>query len=250
MSDRSYYPKALLELCVSPWPLKWLAALRIQRTCLRGRDDTHSYEGAETVAALAALWIKITLFSSYLYGLVSRARELCPSLGWCPRGCSAFRPQVCLTKPLRGTLLPSPRGPGGLWVVPPAVFTPVPLPSSARLPILEGRPDLPLPGQNVYTGRGGSTDLCSCIYRRDRLLCVCFSPSLQEPVTVSSHVVTISSLTPATSYNCSVTTFSHNSPSVPTFIAVSTMGKQHFPALFFLLHLQHLFLFAFWSCSR
>lgn len=111
-------------------------------------------------------------------------------------------------------------------------------------------PDLPLPGQNVYMGGGGSTDLCSCIYRRDKLLCVCFSPSLQEPVTVSSHVVTISSLTPATSYNCSVTTFSHSSPSVPTFIAVSTMGKQHFPALFFLLHLQHLFLFAFQSCSR
>ena len=35
-------------------------------------------------------------------------------------------------------------------------------------------PDLPLPGQNVYTGGGGSTDLCSCIYRRDRLLCVFF----------------------------------------------------------------------------
>ncbi|XP_065539281.1 receptor-type tyrosine-protein phosphatase O isoform X2 [Lathamus discolor] len=47
---------------------------------------------------------------------------------------------------------------------------------------------------------------------------------VQEPVTVSSHVVTISSLTPATSYNCSVTTFSHNSPSIPTFIAVSTMA--------------------------
>uniref|UniRef100_A0A8C3BGR4 Receptor-type tyrosine-protein phosphatase O n=1 Tax=Cairina moschata TaxID=8855 RepID=A0A8C3BGR4_CAIMO len=52
---------------------------------------------------------------------------------------------------------------------------------------------------------------------------------LQEPVTVSSHVVTISSLTPATSYNCSVTTFSHNSPSVPTFIAVSTMVTEMNP---------------------
>ncbi|XP_070803154.1 receptor-type tyrosine-protein phosphatase O [Pituophis catenifer annectens] len=46
---------------------------------------------------------------------------------------------------------------------------------------------------------------------------------VQEPVTVSSHVVTVSSLLPATSYNCSVTSFSHNSPSVPTYIAVSTM---------------------------
>uniref|UniRef100_A0A8B9S3A2 Receptor-type tyrosine-protein phosphatase O n=1 Tax=Apteryx owenii TaxID=8824 RepID=A0A8B9S3A2_APTOW len=52
---------------------------------------------------------------------------------------------------------------------------------------------------------------------------------VQEPVTVSSHVVTISSLTPATSYNCSVTTFSHNSPSVPTFIAISTMVTEMNP---------------------
>ncbi|NXD44430.1 PTPRO phosphatase, partial [Copsychus sechellarum] len=52
---------------------------------------------------------------------------------------------------------------------------------------------------------------------------------IQEPVTVSSHVVTISSLTPATSYNCSVTTFSHNSPSIPTFIAVSTMVTEMNP---------------------
>ncbi|NXX75861.1 PTPRO phosphatase, partial [Urocolius indicus] len=52
---------------------------------------------------------------------------------------------------------------------------------------------------------------------------------VQEPVTVSSHIVTISSLTPATSYNCSVTTFSHNSPSVPTFIAVSTMVTEMNP---------------------
>ncbi|XP_032913334.1 receptor-type tyrosine-protein phosphatase O isoform X1 [Catharus ustulatus] len=52
---------------------------------------------------------------------------------------------------------------------------------------------------------------------------------VQEPVTVSSHVVTISSLTPATSYNCSVTTFSHNSPSIPTFITVSTMVTEMNP---------------------
>uniref|UniRef100_A0A663MVF9 Receptor-type tyrosine-protein phosphatase O n=1 Tax=Athene cunicularia TaxID=194338 RepID=A0A663MVF9_ATHCN len=53
--------------------------------------------------------------------------------------------------------------------------------------------------------------------------------NVQEPVTVSSHVVTISSLTPATSYNCSVTTFSHNSPSIPTFIVVSTMVTEMNP---------------------
>ncbi|KAL1775745.1 receptor-type tyrosine-protein phosphatase O isoform X2 [Sigmodon hispidus] len=52
---------------------------------------------------------------------------------------------------------------------------------------------------------------------------------LQEPIAVSSHVVTISSLLPATAYNCSVTSFSHNSPSVPTFIAVSTMVAEMNP---------------------
>ncbi|XP_031794203.1 receptor-type tyrosine-protein phosphatase O isoform X2 [Sarcophilus harrisii] len=52
---------------------------------------------------------------------------------------------------------------------------------------------------------------------------------LQEPVSVSSHIVTISSLLPATAYNCSVTSFSHNSPSVPTFIAISTMVTEMNP---------------------
>ncbi|XP_043824074.1 receptor-type tyrosine-protein phosphatase O isoform X2 [Dromiciops gliroides] len=52
---------------------------------------------------------------------------------------------------------------------------------------------------------------------------------LQEPVSVSSHVVTISSLLPATAYNCSVTSFSHNSPSAPTFIAISTMVTEMNP---------------------
>uniref|UniRef100_A0ABM5GE00 Receptor-type tyrosine-protein phosphatase O isoform X2 n=1 Tax=Pogona vitticeps TaxID=103695 RepID=A0ABM5GE00_9SAUR len=52
---------------------------------------------------------------------------------------------------------------------------------------------------------------------------------IKEPVTVSSHVVTISSLLPATSYNCSVVSFSHDSPSVPTFIAVSTMVTEMNP---------------------
>uniref|UniRef100_A0A8C5PGA9 Protein tyrosine phosphatase receptor type O n=1 Tax=Leptobrachium leishanense TaxID=445787 RepID=A0A8C5PGA9_9ANUR len=45
-----------------------------------------------------------------------------------------------------------------------------------------------------------------------------------DPVTVFSHVVTISSLQPAHSYNCSVTTISHRIPSSPTYISVSTLG--------------------------
>ncbi|XP_075459141.1 receptor-type tyrosine-protein phosphatase O isoform X3 [Ascaphus truei] len=48
----------------------------------------------------------------------------------------------------------------------------------------------------------------------------------KEPVTVFSHVVTIASLQPDTSYNCSVTGVSHHSPSVPTFITVSTLVAE------------------------
>jgi len=107
-------------------------------------------------------------------------------------------------------------------------------------------PDLTLAGL-VCGWRGEQWFVLLCLQERQNFLH--FFPHLQEPVTVSSHVVTISSLTPATSYNCSVTTFSHNSPSIPTFIAVSTMGKEHFPAFFFLPQLQHLFLLAFQSCS-
>ncbi|KAM4748652.1 receptor-type tyrosine-protein phosphatase O isoform 1-T1 [Rhinophrynus dorsalis] len=56
----------------------------------------------------------------------------------------------------------------------------------------------------------------------------CWSDSTEtenekEPIVVFSHVVTISSLQPATSYNCSVTSISHRSASVPTFITVSTL---------------------------
>ncbi|XP_053320347.1 receptor-type tyrosine-protein phosphatase O isoform X2 [Spea bombifrons] len=48
----------------------------------------------------------------------------------------------------------------------------------------------------------------------------------QEPLRVFSHVVTIGSLQPARSYNCSVTSVSHHSPSVPAFIAVSTLDVE------------------------
>ncbi|XP_069084560.1 receptor-type tyrosine-protein phosphatase O isoform X2 [Pleurodeles waltl] len=48
----------------------------------------------------------------------------------------------------------------------------------------------------------------------------------KEPVTVFSHVVTISSLLPATSYNCSVTTVSHQSPSIPAFVVITTLVAE------------------------
>ncbi|XP_068133492.1 receptor-type tyrosine-protein phosphatase O isoform X2 [Hyperolius riggenbachi] len=45
----------------------------------------------------------------------------------------------------------------------------------------------------------------------------------KDPVMVFSHVVTISSLQPGTSYNCSITSVSHHSASVPTYISISTL---------------------------
>lgn len=179
----------------------------------------------------------------------------------CPGGHSAFHHQACAQPTLYEAPSCPPQGvlglPGVLWAVPAAAFTPVSLPSSARLPAyFQKRALVALPGfrsagffprsdftwSNIWVEKGALIVLLRL--QEDKLLCI-FSPCLQEPVTVSSHVVTISSLTPATSYNCSVTTFSHNSPSIPTFIAVSTMGKQHFCAFFFLLQLQHLFLLDF-----
>jgi len=122
----------------------------MQRNCFRGRDDTYSYEGVEIVTILATLRIKMPLFSSYLYGLVTRTHELCPPLGLSWGSQRVPPPCKCLTNPLQGTLCP-PQGVvrllGVLWAVPAAIFTPVPLPSSARLLgylfIFKGRPWLP-----------------------------------------------------------------------------------------------------------
>uniref|UniRef100_A0A665VCF8 protein-tyrosine-phosphatase n=1 Tax=Echeneis naucrates TaxID=173247 RepID=A0A665VCF8_ECHNA len=44
----------------------------------------------------------------------------------------------------------------------------------------------------------------------------------REPQVASSHVVTVSGLTPSSSYNCSVTSFSYSSPSKPAHISIST----------------------------
>uniref|UniRef100_A0A1B8Y245 Fibronectin type-III domain-containing protein n=1 Tax=Xenopus tropicalis TaxID=8364 RepID=A0A1B8Y245_XENTR len=48
----------------------------------------------------------------------------------------------------------------------------------------------------------------------------------KDPVAVFSHIVTISSLQPDTSYNCSVTSISHRTPSAPTFLTVSTLVAE------------------------
>uniref|UniRef100_A0A8C7HR99 protein-tyrosine-phosphatase n=1 Tax=Oncorhynchus kisutch TaxID=8019 RepID=A0A8C7HR99_ONCKI len=56
------------------------------------------------------------------------------------------------------------------------------------------------------------------------LLCSLFSLQAREPLTAQSHVVTVSSLLPSSSYNCSVISYSYSTPSEPAFIHISTTG--------------------------
>uniref|UniRef100_A0A8K9V0I4 protein-tyrosine-phosphatase n=1 Tax=Oncorhynchus mykiss TaxID=8022 RepID=A0A8K9V0I4_ONCMY len=56
------------------------------------------------------------------------------------------------------------------------------------------------------------------------LLCSLFSLQAREPLTAQSHVVTVSSLLPSSSYNCSVISYSYSTPSEPAFIHITTTG--------------------------
>uniref|UniRef100_A0A8C7HI24 protein-tyrosine-phosphatase n=1 Tax=Oncorhynchus kisutch TaxID=8019 RepID=A0A8C7HI24_ONCKI len=71
------------------------------------------------------------------------------------------------------------------------------------------------------------------------LLCSLFSLQAREPLTAQSHVVTVSSLLPSSSYNCSVISYSYSTPSEPAFIHISTTGThlwlKHFQFLFIVL---------------
>ncbi|RXM34878.1 Receptor-type tyrosine-protein phosphatase O [Acipenser ruthenus] len=51
----------------------------------------------------------------------------------------------------------------------------------------------------------------------------------QEQLSVNNHMVTIDSLLPSTAYNCSVTSFSHSTPSEPAYIRVSTLVPEMNP---------------------
>ncbi|XP_059181925.1 receptor-type tyrosine-protein phosphatase O isoform X2 [Centropristis striata] len=53
----------------------------------------------------------------------------------------------------------------------------------------------------------------------------------REPQTASSHVVTVSGLAPASSYNCTVTSFSYSTPSKPAHITISTAAKEMNPSV-------------------
>ncbi|XP_044137442.1 receptor-type tyrosine-protein phosphatase O isoform X2 [Bufo gargarizans] len=62
------------------------------------------------------------------------------------------------------------------------------------------------------------------------VVCWCLDPVQSEyekdPVNVFSHVVTIANLHPGTSYNCSISTVSHHTHSIPTYIVVSTLVAE------------------------
>uniref|UniRef100_A0A3Q3WFT3 Uncharacterized protein n=1 Tax=Mola mola TaxID=94237 RepID=A0A3Q3WFT3_MOLML len=47
----------------------------------------------------------------------------------------------------------------------------------------------------------------------------------REPQVANSHVVTVSGLMPSSTYNCTVISFSYNTPSKPAHIAVTTTGR-------------------------
>ncbi|XP_029604255.1 receptor-type tyrosine-protein phosphatase O isoform X1 [Salmo trutta] len=53
----------------------------------------------------------------------------------------------------------------------------------------------------------------------------------REPLTAQSHVVTVSSLLPSSSYNCSVISYSYSTPSEPAFIHISTTAREMNPSV-------------------
>ncbi|XP_028249927.1 receptor-type tyrosine-protein phosphatase O isoform X2 [Parambassis ranga] len=53
----------------------------------------------------------------------------------------------------------------------------------------------------------------------------------REPLTSTSHVLTVSGLLPSSSYNCTVTSFSYSTPSKPSLISISTVAKEMNPSI-------------------
>ncbi|XP_048885612.1 receptor-type tyrosine-protein phosphatase O-like isoform X2 [Brienomyrus brachyistius] len=53
----------------------------------------------------------------------------------------------------------------------------------------------------------------------------------REAQTVHSHVATVSNLLPATTYNCSVTSYSYSTPSEPAYVAISTQARELNPSV-------------------
>ncbi|XP_062339547.1 receptor-type tyrosine-protein phosphatase O isoform X1 [Osmerus eperlanus] len=68
-----------------------------------------------------------------------------------------------------------------------------------------------------------------------QILCKILGPNKElkarEPQTAQSHVVTVLDLLPSVSYNCTVTSFSYNTPSKPAFITITTVAKEMNPSV-------------------
>ncbi|KAJ7987922.1 hypothetical protein DPEC_G00318270 [Dallia pectoralis] len=52
-----------------------------------------------------------------------------------------------------------------------------------------------------------------------------------EAITAQNHVVTISGLLPSSSYNCTVTSYSYNTPSQPVYIHITTTARELNPSI-------------------
>lgn len=79
------------------------------------------------------------------------------------------------------------------------------------------------------SGRPGTAQLAvsfcvSLSFRNEFSFIFC---QAREPQLVSSQLVMVSGLTPASTYNCSVTSFSYSTPSKPVHISITTTGRQH-----------------------
>uniref|UniRef100_A0A4W6G2Z2 Protein tyrosine phosphatase receptor type O n=1 Tax=Lates calcarifer TaxID=8187 RepID=A0A4W6G2Z2_LATCA len=53
----------------------------------------------------------------------------------------------------------------------------------------------------------------------------------REPLIANSHVLTVSGLMPSSTYNCTVTSFSYNTPSKPAHISITTVAKEMNPSV-------------------
>ncbi|XP_077956998.1 receptor-type tyrosine-protein phosphatase O isoform X5 [Gasterosteus aculeatus] len=52
-----------------------------------------------------------------------------------------------------------------------------------------------------------------------------------EPQTSTSHVITVSGLTPSSTYNCTITSFSYSTASKPAHVTISTAAKEMNPSV-------------------
>ncbi|XP_030071123.1 receptor-type tyrosine-protein phosphatase O isoform X2 [Microcaecilia unicolor] len=98
--------------------------------------------------------------------------------------------------------------------------------SAARLVLLD-----PVPPKSLFTVNKTQTSV-TLLWLEEGVVdyfyvsCWLLDSRQEESVTVSYHIVTVSGLQPDSSYNCSVSSISHQTRSAPAFITVSTLGVE------------------------